>query len=155
AAAAVAIIPLAHLLTESTERVASYLGPTVGGLLNASLGNAPEIIIAAFALKNGLPLVVKASLTGSILSNLLLSSGLAMIVGGWKREKQKFNAIFAGVTAGLMMLASVGLIIPSLFKMASHAAEAELSLEIAILLFVLYASSLVFSLVTHKHWFGA
>src|SRR5262245_20244420 len=94
AAAAVAIIPLAHLLTEATEKVASYLGPTVGGLLNASLGNAPEMIIAAFALKNGLPLVVKASLTGSILSNLLLSSGLAMIVGGWKREKQKFNAIF-------------------------------------------------------------
>jgi Ca2+:H+ antiporter len=155
AAAAVAIIPLANLLTEATERVAGFLGPTVGGLLNASLGNAPEIIIGAFALKNGLPGVVKASIAGSILSNLLLAPGLAMLIGGWKREKQKFNAISAGVTAGLMMLASVGLIIPSLFKMTSMSAEEELSLEIAVLLFVLYGLSLMFSLVTHKHWFGA
>src|SRR5262245_5044114 len=153
-AAAVSIIPLANLLTESTEKVASFLGPTVGGLLNASLGNAPEIIIGAFALKNGLTGVVKASITGSILANLLLSPGLAMLVGGWRREKQKFNAIFAGVTAALMMLAAVGLIIPSLFRLASASVEAELSLEIAILLFVLYALSLVFSLVTHKHWFA-
>ena len=77
-----------------------------------------------------------------------------MLIGGWKREKQKFNAISAGVTAGLMMLASVGLIIPSLFKMTSVSAEEELSLEIAVLLFVLYGLSLVFLLVTHKHWFG-
>ena len=153
AAAAVAIIPLANLLTESTEKVARFLGPTVGGLLNASLGNAPEIIIGGFALKNGLPGVVKASIAGSILSNLLLAPGLAMLMGGRKREKQKFNAISAGVTAGLMMLASVGLIIPSLFKMTSISAEEELSLEIAVLLFVLYGLSLVFSLVTHKHWF--
>jgi Ca2+:H+ antiporter len=152
--AAVAIIPLADLLTEFTEKVASYLGPTVGGLLNASLGNAPEIIISAFALKNGLPEVVKASITGSILCNLLLAPGLAMLVGGWRREKQKFNAIAAGVTAGLMMLASVGLIIPSLFKLATPTIEAELSLEIAVLLSLLYALSLFFSLVTHKHWFG-
>jgi Ca2+:H+ antiporter len=155
AAAAVAIIPLANLLTESTEKVAAHLGPTVGGLLNASLGNAPEIIIGAFALKNGLPSVVKASITGSILSNLLLAPGLAMLIGGWHREKQKFNAISAGVTAGLMMLAAVGLIIPSLFNLTNDKVEAELSLEIALLLFVLYGLSLLFSLFTHKQWFVA
>jgi Ca2+:H+ antiporter len=155
AAAAVAIIPLANLLSESTEKVASYLGSMVGGLLNASLGNAPEIIISAFALKNGLPSVVKASITGSILSNLLLAPGLAMLIGGWKREKQTFNAISAGLTAGLMMLASVALIIPSLFNLTSPTVEAELSLEIAVVLFVLYGLSLFFSLVTHKHLFGS
>lgn len=155
AAAAVAIIPLANLLSGSTEKVAHFLGPTVGGLLSATLENLPEIIIGCFALKNGLPDVVKASITGSILCNLLLAPGLAMLVGGWKREKQKFNAISAGVTAGLMLLASVALIIPSLFKLTSAAVEAELSLEIAVLLFILYVLSLVFSLVTHKHWFGA
>lgn len=154
-AAAIAIIPLANLLTESTEKVAHFLGPTVGGLLNASLGNAPEIIIATLALKNGLSSVVKASITGSVLSNLLLAPGLAMLIGGWNREKQKFNSIFAGVTAGLMMLAAVGLIIPSLLKMTSPSVEAQISLEIAILLFVLYGVSLFFSLVTHKHWFGS
>ncbi|MCY2968399.1 MAG: calcium/proton exchanger [Planctomycetota bacterium] len=155
AASALAIVPLSDRLANSTEKVAGYLGSTLGGLLNASLGNAPEIIIGAFALKNGLQEVVKASLTGSLLVNLLLAPGLAMAFGGWKREKQSFNPVRAGTAAILMLLASVGLIIPSLFKIASRQDEEELSLLIAIILFVLYGLSLYFSLGTHRKLFNA
>lgn len=150
---AIAIIPLADRLAQSTEHAASFLGSTVGGLLNASLGNAPEIIIGAFALKNGLPNVVKASITGSILMNLLISPGLAMLVGGFRREKQSFNRDATRMSAALMMLAAIGLIIPSVFQF-STAKEAELSLEIAIVLFLLYVLCMVFTLVTHKHLFA-
>src|SRR5262249_16260865 len=149
---AVAIIPLADLLAQSTERVAACMGSTIGGLLNASLGNAPEIIIGAFALKNGLPNVVKASITGSILMNLLIAPGLAMLIGGWKREKQEFNRDSTRMSAALLMLASVGLIIPSVFQFSSD--DAELSVEIAVVLITLYALCMVFTLVTHKHLFA-
>lgn len=154
AISAIAIIPLADLLAKSTERVAGFLGSTVGSLLNASLGNAPEIIIGAFALKNGLPGVVKASITGSILMNLLIAPGLAMILGGWKREKQTFNSTATRTSAALMMLAAIGLLIPSAFGMSTKDAEGELSVEIAVVLFVLYMLSLLFTLVTHKHLFA-
>lgn len=150
---AVAIIPLADRLAQSTERVASFLGSTVGGLLNASLGNAPEIIIGAFALKNGLPMVVKASITGSILMNLLFSPGLAMLIGGWKRESQTFNRASTRMGAALMMMATIGLIIPSVFQFSNRDIEAELSLEIAVVLIVLYGLCMLFTLVTHKHLF--
>jgi Ca2+:H+ antiporter len=150
---AVAIVPLADRLAQSTERVAGYLGSTVGGLLNASLGNAPEIIIGAFALKNGLPSVVKASITGSILMNLLISPGIAMVVGGWRREKQVFNRANTRMAAALLMLAAIGLIIPSVFQFSSKE-EVELSREIAIVLFALYVLCMVFTLVTHKHLFA-
>jgi Ca2+:H+ antiporter len=150
---ALAIVPLADRLAQSTERVAGYLGSTVGGLLNASLGNAPEIIIGAFALKNGLPNVVKASITGSILMNLLISPGLAMIVGGWGRKKQVFNRANTRMAAALLMLASIGLIIPSVFQF-SNEVEVALSLEIAVVLIVMYLLCLVFTLVTHKHLFA-
>lgn len=154
AMSAIAIIPLADLLAKSTERVASFLGSTIGSLLNASLGNAPEIIIGAFALKAGLPNVVKASITGSILMNLLIAPGLAMLIGGWKREKQSFNPMSTRTTAALLMLAAIGLLIPSAFGMSTPAREGELSIEIAIVLFVLYMLSLLFTLVTHKHLFA-
>jgi Ca2+:H+ antiporter len=150
---AIAIVPLADRLAQSTERVAGFLGSTVGGLLNASLGNAPEIIIGAFALKHGLPNVVKASITGSILMNLLFTPGLAMIVGGWRRRKQTFNRASTRMAAALMMLASIGLIIPSVFQFSNAEIEAELSLQIAVVLIVLYALCMVFTLVTHKHLF--
>lgn len=153
AASSLAIIPLAERLAKSTERVAGFLGSTVGGLLNASLGNAPEIIIGAFALKNNLPDVVKASITGSILMNLLISPGLAMLVGGWNRKKQLFNPAVTRIASALMMLAAIGLIIPSVFHFSSHVQEEKLSLRIAIVLFTLYVLSLVFTLITHKHLF--
>src|SRR4029079_1216653 len=125
---ALAIVPLADRLLQSNERGAGYLGSTVGGLLNASLGNAPEIIIGAFALKNGLPNVVKASITGSILMNLLFSPGPAMLVGGWKREAQTFNQASTRMGAALMMMATIGLVIPSVFQFSNAEIEAELSL---------------------------
>lgn len=150
---ALAIIPLADRLAQSTERVAGCLGSTIGGLLNASLGNAPEIIIGAFALKNGLPNVVKASITGSILMNMLISPGLAMIVGGWRREKQLFNRDSTRMAAALLMLAAIGLIIPSVFQFSNNE-EVALSLEIAVVLIVLYVLCMVFTLVTHKHLFA-
>lgn len=155
ATSALAIIPLADRLAQSTERVASYLGSTIGGLLNASLGNAPEIIIGAFALKAGLPNVVKASITGSILMNLLISPGLAMIIGGWRRDKQSYNQASVRIASALLMLAAIGLIIPSVFEFSkTKEIEEELSLEIAVLLFVLYALCMLFTLVTHKHLFA-
>ncbi|HMU56164.1 MAG TPA: calcium/proton exchanger [Nitrospira sp.] len=152
---ALAIIPLAGVLGRATEHLSSHVGEGIGGLLNASLGNAAELIIALAALRNGLHDVVKASITGSILGNILLVLGAAMIAGGVKYERQKFNQTAAGMGASLLLLAAVGLIIPALFHLTAAsqgaAVERELSLEIAVVLFAIYVLSLVFSLKTHRH----
>jgi len=152
---AVAIIPLAGLLGRATEHLTSHVGAGIGGLLNASLGNAAELIIALAALRSGLHDVVKASLTGSILGNILLVLGASMIAGGLKYERQKFNQTAAGMGASLLLLAAVGLIIPALFHFTAadrgQAIERELSFEIAFVLFAIYVLSLVFSLKTHRH----
>src|SRR5437762_14177797 len=103
--AALAVIPLAHLMGEATEHLAERTGPTWGGLLNATFGNAAELIIAVIAISKGLNPIVKASLTGSILGNLLLVSGGAMLVGGWKRENQTFNASSTEASGGLLAIA--------------------------------------------------
>src|SRR6476646_7577682 len=103
--AAFAVIPLAHLMGEATEHLAERTGPTWGGLLNATFGNAAELIIAVIAISKGLNPIVKASLTGSILGNLLLVAGGAILVGGWNREKQVFNRASAEANAGLLVLA--------------------------------------------------
>ncbi|MBA5865915.1 MAG: calcium/proton exchanger [Nitrospira sp. CR1.3] len=149
------IIPLAGLLGRATEHLSSHVGAGIGGLLNASLGNAAELIIALAALRNGLHDVVKASLTGSILGNILLVLGAAMIAGGIKYERQKFNQTAAGMGASLLLLAAVGLIIPALFHLTAAdrgaAIERELSFEIAVVLFAIYVLSLIFSLKTHRH----
>src|ERR1041384_1076157 len=100
--AALGVIPLAHLMGQATEHLSEQTGPTWGGLLNATFGNAAELIIAIIALTRGLTSIVKASLTGSILGNLLLVAGAAMVVGGWKREKQIFNRSAAQLNAGLL-----------------------------------------------------
>src|SRR5213596_3646639 len=102
--AALGVIPLAHLMGEATEHLAERTGPTWGGLLNATFGNAAELIIAIVAMTKGLNEVVKASLTGSILGNLLLVSGAAMVVGGWNREKQTFSKGAAEANAGLLVV---------------------------------------------------
>ncbi|SLM49499.1 Ca(2+)/H(+) antiporter [Nitrospira japonica] len=146
---ALAIVPLAGLMGQATEQLSIYVGATIGGLMSASLGNAPELIISGFALKEGLGDIVKASITGSILGNLLFSLGLSMIFGGWGRQRQQFNKTVAGVNGGLLFVAAVGLLIPALFHFATGK-EREVSTEIAIVLFFAYIASLVFTLKTHR-----
>jgi Ca2+:H+ antiporter len=110
---AIALVPLAGLIGRATEDLEYYVGPIAGGLLNATFGNAPEIIIGIFALRQGLISVVKASITGSIISNVLLVLGTALALGGWRWGKQYFNARDAGQYAAMMVLAVAGFLIPS------------------------------------------
>ncbi|WP_052808285.1 calcium/proton exchanger [Methyloterricola oryzae] len=138
----VAIYPLAEIMAEATEALSATLGSTVGGLLNASLNNAPEIIIAMFALKNGLGEVVKASITGSILIELLFGLGLAMFVGGLKHGTQRFDEETIQIHAGLLTLCGFGLIIPAVFSLSSPKEELELSWEICVVLLLIYLTSL-------------
>jgi Ca2+:H+ antiporter len=153
-----AIVPLAGLLGRATEHITTHIGAGVGSLLNASLGNAAELIIALAALREGLHDVVKASLTGSILGNILLVLGVSMVAGGMKYERQTFNRTAAGMGSSLLLLAAVGLVIPALFHFTASdrgaQVEHELSLDIAIVLFLIYGLSLAFSLKTHRHLFG-
>ena len=155
ACAALAIIPLAKVIGEATEELTTYTGAAVGGFLNATFGNAPELIIACFALQAGLIDVVKASITGSILSNLLLGLGLAIFMGGTRHKHQKFNATAAKASGSTLLLAVAALIIPAIFVatsgMPDTAAIEGLSLIVSVLLIVAYAASLFFSLWTHQH----
>jgi Ca2+:H+ antiporter len=148
-ASALAIIPLAGLMGDATEALARFLGPTVGGLLNATLGNAPEIIIGLFALKQGLVDMVKASITGAIVGNLLFGLGLSVFVGGLKHPTLAYDTRIARINAQLLMLAMFGLIVPAVFNF-SAASERELSLEVSIVLFVVYLASVVYTLVSGK-----
>ncbi len=153
AASALAIVPLAALMGDATEALADFLGPTWGGLLNATLGNAPEIIISVFALRDGLVHIVKSSLTGSILGNLLFGTGLAMFAAGVKNPKQEqtFDPKVARVNAALLMLAAFGLVIPAIFVASSgNTIKRSISLEIAASLFILYLAGLVFTLVRNR-----
>ena len=166
--ACLAIIPLAGLMGEATEQLAARLGAGIGGLLNATFGNAAELIIAIVALQRGLYDVVKASLTGSIIGNSLLVLGLAVLLGGAKREKQTFDRAAAAVGSTLLALAAIGLVIPAMFHWVAEGAvrgrsltvarevalERSLSLEICVVLFAVYVLSLVFSLRTHKHLYA-
>jgi Ca2+:H+ antiporter len=148
-----AIVPLAGLIGEATEELACRLGPTLGSLLNATFGNAAELIIALFALGRGLDGVVKASLTGSIIGNLLLVLGASLLAGGVRRRVQRFSRTAAGAGSTLMFLAAIGLLIPAIFHalVGEKNVEAEhgLSFWVAAILVIAYVLSLVFSLVTH------
>jgi Ca2+:H+ antiporter len=151
---ALAIVPLAGLMGDATEALASYLGPTVGGLLNATLGNAPEIIISGFALHAGLVDMVKSSLTGSIIGNLLFGLGMAFLAGGIKhRRNQTFDHQAARMTTALLTLASFGLIIPAATQFSATTSR-TISLEVAVLLFLVYLASLVAIFVTSKPVIG-
>lgn len=160
-ASGLAIIPLAGWMGKATESLAERLGAGIGGLLNATFGNAAEMIIAFQGLRAGLTEVVKASLTGSILGNILLVLGLSILAGGMKHKSQKFNRTAATMSATLMALSAIGLLIPAVFHWVTagqpradrSAAEANISLEIAIVLFVTYVLSLIFTLKTHKDLF--
>jgi len=157
-ASAVAIVPLAGLMGKATEHLAEKLGAGIGGLLNATFGNAAELIIALIALRAGLHDVVKASITGSIIGNVLLVLGLSVLVGGVKYETQTFNRTAAGVGATLLALSAIGLVVPAIFHFIvrghPNAHEQELSLEIAVVLFITYTLSLLFALKTHRHLYA-
>lgn len=156
-ASALAIIPLAGLIGEATEELAHWVGPSIGGILNATLGNATELIIGIFALRAGLIDVVKASITGSIIGNILLVLGLAMLMGGWGRERQTFSRIHAGASSAMLFLAVVALVMPAVLDLAVFGTlEREtpaiglLSLLVAVVLMGTYLASLIFSLKTHR-----
>jgi Ca2+:H+ antiporter len=165
---AAGVIPTAALMGRATEELAARSGPGIGGLLNVTFGNAPELIIAFFALNEGLQEVVKASLVGSILGNILLVMGAAMLVGGAKRERQFFDRTAANVTSLMLLLAVVALIMPALFelvqgtglprpdaKAVNYDADVEkLSVGVAVVLLFTYVAGLVFSLRTHKDLFN-
>jgi Ca2+:H+ antiporter len=161
--ASLGVIPLAHLMGRATEHLSERTGPTWGGLLNATFGNAAELIIALIALSKGLTEIVKASLTGSILGNLLLVGGAAMLVGGWRRERQKFNAHSAEANSGLLALAVAGMMFPAIFHFTAermhdvkiHEHEYGVSMLTSLILLVVYGLGLLFTLRTHAHIFSA
>jgi len=153
--AALAIVPLAKYIGEATEELAVYTGPAAGGLLNATFGNATELLIGIFALRAGLVEVVKASITGSIIGNLLLVLGMAMLAGGWKHKKQVFNKTGALAASSTLLLAAIALIIPAIFLITAPTIGAqvidELSIFVSIFMMMVYVASLFFVLYTHKH----
>jgi Ca2+:H+ antiporter len=167
-AAALGVIPCAAVMGEATEAIAAKSGPGIGGLMNVTFGNAPELIIAFFALLEGLQEVVKASIVGSIIGNILLVMGAAMVVGGWKRDKQTFSHTAANAQSGMLLLALAALILPAVFQLihggglpsvgderVDFGSDLEkLSLCVAIVLLLSYLAGLWFSLKTHKAVFN-
>lgn len=149
------IIPLAGLMGEATEEISFYTGPKIGGFLNATFGNATELIISFFALKAGLFEVVKASIAGSVIGNILLVLGASMLFGGLKHKNQTFNKKVIEVSSSMLLFAVIGLCIPAIF---THTIDPKLlntryeglSIVVAIIMFAIYILSLVFSFFTHK-----
>ncbi len=145
---ALAVIPTAGILGQATEELAAHTGPRVGGLLNATLGNAAELIITLFAIRAGLLDLVKASITGSILGNVLLVMGLSVLLGGFKNGVQRFDRTHAGVNATQLILAVLALMIPSLFFFAhteTFGPVESLSLGTAVAMILIYALGLLFA----------
>jgi Ca2+:H+ antiporter len=168
AVSALAIIPTAALMGRATEELAAKSGPGIGGFLNVTFGNAPELIIALFALNAGLQEVVKASVVGSILGNMLLVLGASMLVGGLRRDKQVFNRTSAGVQTTMLLLAGGALLMPAIFELVEgqglpgvnaesidyDSTVEHLSLATAIVLMGTYALGLLFSMKTHRSLFN-
>lgn len=152
-----AILPLAGLMGEATEHLTHHVGPGLGGLLNASFGNAAELIIAFIALRAGETEIVKASLTGSIIGNMLMVLGLAMFLGGLRHKELSFSRIAAENSSSVMVLAVVALVIPAIYAQVTQHKRPDnvesISFDIAWVLILTYAASLVFSLRSHKHLF--
>lgn len=153
--AALAIVPLAGLMGEATEEISFYSGPRIGGFLNATFGNATELIISFFALKAGLFEVVKASIAGSVIGNILLVLGFSMLCGGIKYKTQRFSKKVVDVSSSMLLFAVIGLSIPAIFthtvkKELLNTTYESLSIEIAAIMFIIYLLSLYFSFYTHK-----
>lgn len=156
--AALSIIPIARLIGSSTEQLATYTGDAVGGLLNATFGNLPELIIAVVALKEGLHAMVLASLAGAILANLLLATGVSFLVGGTKFHNQDYNITSIRVYSSMMMIAVISLTIPSGFHIltsdrAATASENLLNINLAVVLLAGYVLYLFFMIKTHPDFF--
>jgi Ca2+:H+ antiporter len=154
-----AVVPLAALLSHATESVAARTGDTVGGLLNATLGNLTELVIALTALQAGQHTLVKASIAGAIVTNTLFMLGASFFLGGLKHDVQEYNRASARLQAGLLFLAVVAILIPSAVTEADSVAESEfmatLSVGLSVLLIVVYGLGLLFSLKTHREFFGS
>jgi Ca2+:H+ antiporter len=165
---ALGVIPTAALMGRATEELAARSGPGIGGFLNVTFGNAPELIIAFFALHEGLQEVVKASIVGSILGNILLVMGAAMLVGGLKHPVQKFDRTAANVQSTMLTLAAIALVLPAVFQLVSGGGlpnptakaiefssdEKSIAVGLSIILLGTYAAGLFFSLKTHKDLFN-
>ncbi len=158
-----AIIPLAVWIRRGTEHIAQRTGPSIGGLLNISFGNAAELVLALFVLSAGNPEVVKGQITGSIIGNSLLGLGLAIVIGTWGKEKLSFNKNRAGLLSTLLMLALIGLLLPAIFDITERdiinapnalALDETLSLAVSIVLIGLYIANLIYTLVTHHDIFS-
>jgi Ca2+:H+ antiporter len=153
--AALAIVPLAGLMGEATEEISFYSGPKIGGFLNATFGNATELIISIFALKSGLFDVVKASIAGSVIGNILLVLGASMFIGGIHHKVQRFSKQVVELSSSMLLFAVIGLSIPAIF---THTVNKELlntkyealSIAVAFVMFAIYLLSLYFSFFTHK-----
>ena len=168
ATSAIGMVPAAALMGDATEQLAARAGPGVGGLVNVTFGNAPELIIAIFALGDGLQEVVKASLVGSIVGNSLLVLGAAMLAGGWKRTRQTFDRTAAQTQAGMLLLTVIALVLPSLLQLAHHVSLPSVSevrrsfgpnlnhvsIAVALVLIATYLAGLYFSLSTHRDLFN-
>jgi len=168
AVSAAGVIPTAALMGRATEELAARSGPGIGGLLNVTFGNAPELIIALFALNAGLHEVVKASIIGSILGNTLLVLGMAMLVGGLGRERQTYDRTVASALSLMLLLAAVALVMPAVFELVQgsglpgageervdyDSTVETLSLAVAVILIGSYVAGLIFSLKTHKDLFN-
>jgi Ca2+:H+ antiporter len=151
-----AILPLAGLIGRATDQLALHTGPRIGGLVNATFGNVTELVIAFFLILDDQVDIVKASLTGSIIGNLLLVLGLSFLLGGLKHEEQTYNARAATIHATSLVLAVTGLLMPALFALGGRESFAQrevVSGTVAAVLMILYAAALLFTLVTHEHLF--
>jgi Ca2+:H+ antiporter len=157
--AGLAIVPLAGVLVQATEQISHRTGPAIGGLLNATFGNAPELIIALVALRAGEIDLVKASLVGAILGNLLFALGLSFLVGGIRHHTQEYNARGARVQSSMLMLAAISMILPSIFHNfitpETLQLEQQLNRNVALALLIAYALNLLFMLKTHPEYFAA
>ncbi len=158
--AALAIVPIAALIVHATEHLSHYTGDAVGGLLNATFGNAPELIIAIVALKAGLFDMVRASIIGAILANLLLALGVAFLLGGLKYRDQDYNPKATRIYSSMMLIAVISLVIPSAFSRffsptGTIREEQILNLGMAFVLLAAYGLYLFFMLKTHPHLFAS
>ena len=161
--AAIGLVPLAKLIGDSTEHLATHYGPTLSSLLNVTFGNAAEIIIGIAVMSAGLLDLVKASITGSIISNILLSFGLCLVVGGLKQKEQFFNKENTGIQTSMLFLAIIGLAVPTILAVnvlkptsaVTHQTEIQfISYALAYVLLGVYVASIIFTFVTHKHLFA-